>query len=63
MANGNDRDRVRELQLREDRRKIDQGWESLERGEGIDGEESFKHLEREEWQLGTRTAMKRPHLE
>jgi hypothetical protein len=52
MANGNDRDRVRELQLREDRRKIDQGWESLERGEGIDGEEFFKHLEREEWQLG-----------
>jgi len=42
------RDRIRELQLREVRRKIDQGWGSLERGEGIDGEEFFKRLEREE---------------
>jgi hypothetical protein len=48
MANGNDRDRVRELQLREARRKIDQGWACLERGEGIDGDAFFKQLEREE---------------
>jgi antitoxin ParD1/3/4 len=45
------RDRIQKLQLREIRRKIDQGWASLERGEGIDGEEFFKSLEREEQAL------------
>jgi antitoxin ParD1/3/4 len=42
------RDRIRELQIRDLRRKIDQGWESLERGEGVDGGTFFKGLEREE---------------
>jgi antitoxin ParD1/3/4 len=42
------RDHIRELQLREIRKKIDQGWASLERGEGIDGAQFFKRLEREE---------------
>jgi antitoxin ParD1/3/4 len=42
------RDHIRELQLREIRKKIDQGWASLERGEGIDGAQFFKRLEQEE---------------
>jgi antitoxin ParD1/3/4 len=45
------RERVRELQIRDIRRKIDEGWASLARGEGIDGDEFFKKLEREEEQL------------
>jgi hypothetical protein len=36
---------------REIRRKIDQGWTSLERGEGIDGDVFFVALEREEQKL------------
>lgn len=48
------RERVRELQLREIRKRIDQGWASLERGEGIDGAEFFKRLEHEEAELGRR---------
>ena len=47
-----ERDRLRELQIREFRRKINEGWASLERGEGINGEEFFKGLEREERELG-----------
>ncbi|HXJ93973.1 MAG TPA: type II toxin-antitoxin system ParD family antitoxin [Terriglobia bacterium] len=43
-----ERDRTRSLQLRELRKKINAGWASLERGEGIDGEEFFRGLEREE---------------
>jgi len=42
---------IRELQGSEIRKKIDQGWASLERGEAIDGEEFFKRLETEERQL------------
>lgn len=48
------RDRIRELQLRDIRKKIDQGWASLELGEGIDGEQFFKGLEPEEQELGRR---------
>ncbi len=46
-----ERDQLRELQLREVRRKINAGWASLEQGEGIDGEEFFRGLEREEREL------------
>ena len=46
-----ERDRVRQLQIREIQRKIDEGWSALERGEGVDGEFFFKTLEREERQL------------
>jgi antitoxin ParD1/3/4 len=42
------RERIRELQIRDIRKKIEEGWRSLERGEGIDGEAFFKTLEREE---------------
>jgi antitoxin ParD1/3/4 len=45
------RDRIRELQIRELHKKIEQGWTSLERGEGIDGDKFFKRLEREEQAL------------
>jgi antitoxin ParD1/3/4 len=43
-----ERDRVRNLQLDELRKKINAGWASLERGEGVDGEEFFRKLERED---------------
>jgi len=43
-----ERDRIRELHIRELRKKINEGWASLERGEGIGGEEFFRLLEREE---------------
>jgi hypothetical protein len=42
---------IRELQLRQVRRNIDVGWNSLESGEGIDGYDFFKCLEREEQEL------------
>jgi antitoxin ParD1/3/4 len=45
------KERVRELQLRDIRRKIDEGWASLAEGRGIDGDEFFRKLEREEEQL------------
>ena len=47
-----ERDRIRELKIQELRKKINEGWASLERGEGVDGEEFFKGLEREEQELG-----------
>ena len=43
-----ERERTRELQVRELRKRINEGWASLERGEGVDGEEFFRLLEREE---------------
>ncbi len=46
------RDKIRELQIRELSQKINQGWASLERGPSVDGEEFFKALEREEQALG-----------
>lgn len=45
------RERIRELQIRDIRKKIDAGWRSLERGEGIDGQGFFQTLEREEQRL------------
>lgn len=47
-----EKDRVRRLQIQELRKKINQGWASLERGEGVDGEEFFRTLERDEKKLG-----------
>lgn len=49
-----ERDQVRQVQTRELRKKIDKGLESLERGEGVDGEEFFDALEREERELTRR---------
>jgi len=43
-----ERDRIRQLQIQEFRKKINKGWASLERGEGVDGEEFFRALGREE---------------
>lgn len=51
-----DRDRVRKLQILEIRRKINEGWASLERGEGLDGEEFFRRLAREEQKLRRKRA-------
>ena len=45
------RDQIREFEIGELHRKIDQGWASLERGEGVDGKQFFKRLEREEQEL------------
>ncbi len=47
-----ERERIRELQIRGLQKKINQGWASLERGEGVDGEEFFRGLERKEQELG-----------
>lgn len=49
-----ERDQVRKVQTQELRKKIDKGLESLERGEGVDGEEFFDALEREERELTRR---------
>ncbi|MGO8737206.1 MAG: hypothetical protein ACLQVM_30950 [Terriglobia bacterium] len=49
-----ERDRIRGLQIQDLRRKINQGWASLEHGEGVDGEEFFRTLEREERELARR---------
>jgi len=38
-------DQIRRMRIQEMRKKIGEGWESLRRGEGIDGEEAFKMLE------------------
>lgn len=43
-----ERDRIRKLQIQELRKKIDEGWSSLHRGERVDGEEFLRGLEREE---------------
>ena len=47
-----ERDWLRDLQIRDLQRKISEGWASLERGEGVNGEEFFRGLEREERELG-----------
>ena len=43
-----ERDHLRKLQLRELRKQINEGWASLERGEGVDGSGFFRVLAREE---------------
>ena len=46
-----ERDRIRELQIHELRKKINKGWASLERDEGVDGAVFFRALGREERDL------------
>jgi antitoxin ParD1/3/4 len=46
-----ERDRIRQLQIQDLRKKINEGWASLERGEGVDGQEFFRALGREEREL------------
>jgi antitoxin ParD1/3/4 len=46
-----ERDRIRRILIQELRKKINKGWASLERGEGVDGEEFFRTLAREEREL------------
>ena len=46
-----EQDQLRQLQIQELRKKINAGLQSLRRGEGVDGEEFFKALEREERKL------------
>lgn len=41
-----EQDQLLELRKAAMRKKIDEGWESLRRGEGVDGEEFFATLER-----------------
>ena len=43
-----ERDRIQQLKVQDLRKKINQGWASLELGEGVDGEEFFRALGREE---------------
>lgn len=43
-----ERDQLMELRKEAIRQKIDEGWGSLRRGEGVDGEEFFAALERQE---------------
>lgn len=46
-----EKEHLRELQVRDIRKKIDQGWASLARGETVDGEEFFRRLTREEQEM------------
>jgi antitoxin ParD1/3/4 len=43
-----ERDQFLELRKEAIRKKIDEGWESLRRGDGVDGEAFFAALERQE---------------
>jgi antitoxin ParD1/3/4 len=43
-----EKDQLRQLQVQELRKKIDQGLHSLRRGKGVDGDEFFRALAREE---------------
>ncbi len=52
-----DRDELTELRKQELRKKIALGLDSLHRGEGVDGDEYFEQLEREE---GARERRPRP---
>ena len=46
-----DRDEVREVRLQELRKKIAEGFDSLERGDWVDGEEFFERLRQREEKL------------
>jgi antitoxin ParD1/3/4 len=46
-----ERDQLTELRKEAIRQQIDQGWNSLRRGEGVDGEAFFAELERKEQAL------------
>jgi antitoxin ParD1/3/4 len=54
-----ERDQLLELRKEAIRQQIDAGWESLRRGEGVDGEAFFAELERQE-QTRTASQPKRP---
>jgi antitoxin ParD1/3/4 len=54
-----ERDQLLELRKEAIRQQIDAGWESLRRGEGVDGEAFFAELERQE-QARTASQPKRP---
>jgi Arc/MetJ-type ribon-helix-helix transcriptional regulator len=47
-----ERDQLLELRKEAIRQKIDEGFESLSRGESVDGEAFFADLERQEQTLG-----------
>lgn len=40
-------DQIRQLRFQEMRRRIQEGWDSLRHGEGVDGEEFMAQLEAE----------------
>ena len=50
-----ERDEVRELQLQGLRNKIAEGLDSLDRGDWVDGEEFFQHLQERELKLQPET--------
>jgi antitoxin ParD1/3/4 len=54
-----ERDQILELRKEAIRQQIDAGWESLRRGEGVDGEAFFAEIERQE-QTRTASQPKRP---
>ena len=54
-----ERDQLLELRKEAIRQQIDAGWESLRRGEGVDGEAFFAELERKD-QARTASQPKRP---
>jgi antitoxin ParD1/3/4 len=47
-------DQIRQMRLQEIRRKIQEGWDSLQRGEGMDGEEVVAELDAELARRGQR---------
>jgi len=47
-------DQIRQMRLQEIRRKIQEGWDSLQRGEGIGGEEFMVQLDAELGERGRR---------
>jgi antitoxin ParD1/3/4 len=53
-----ERDELLELRKEAIRKQIDTGWESLRRGEGVDGEAFFAELERQD-QARTASQQKR----
>jgi antitoxin ParD1/3/4 len=48
-------DQIRQMRLQEIRRKIQEGWDSLRRGEGMDGEEFMVQLDAELGEIERRT--------
>ncbi len=48
-----ERDKLLELRKEAIRQQIDEGWNALRRGEGVDGEAFFAELERQEQALAT----------
>ena len=48
-------DHIRQMRVQEVRLRIREGWDSLRRGEGVDGEEFMEQLETELDEQGKRT--------